>query len=114
MALILIGTFACKGSTGPQGPQGLPGAAEFTLRSEVSQVMSDGTAMVMFPEAQMETSIISCWTAETLRGSIWISIAFDSGVILCGARDVNFDLVVQLAGGIPDWYFLVTLAQKSL
>lgn len=107
ISLVFIG---CKG---PVGPQGSPGAAEFTLRSEVTQVQFDGTALVTFSNAQIETSIITCWIAETLTGSVWISIAFDSGVILCGISNFNEDLIVQLAGGIPDWYFLVTLAQDN-
>lgn len=124
LGTILLITAACEGPVGPQGPQGsagpqgiqgppgLPGvSAEIWWGRVVLDANGEGT--VVFPDAQVEGSVVSCYTSNSSTGP-WLTIATDVYAdISCGAMNSGSDLLIMMNGGIPNWYFLATLAKAG-
>lgn len=102
------GPTGIQGPTGPTGPQG-PQGASAEVSSQMIQIAGDGTAVLLFPALQVETTVLNCWIASTAAGP-WLSVATDllSG-LSCGASNSGPDLFVLLIGGPPGWQFLATV-----
>ena len=102
------GTTGAIGPAGPQGPPGLDGtSASISFGIVVIDALGDATLLAA--NAQVETSVLNCYTSNSSSGP-WIAISFDTGSgISCTAFDVGADMTITLLGGIPGWFFLVTL-----
>lgn len=114
--LLALAVGACEGPAGPAGPQGdqgppgLPGAPA-SLSWGIVTLDSNGDGSVLFSDAQVETSVITCYTSNSSAGP-WLVIATDvTSGMACGASNIGSDLGVALVGGIPGWFLLVTLAK---
>ena len=114
--LVVLGALtiaACAGDTGPAGPagpQGPPGLDGTLASVSFGIVVIDGAgdAELIATNAQVETSVINCYTGPSVAGP-WILIAADVDAIVCGAENVGSNMLVALAGGIPGWFFLATI-----
>ena len=104
------GPQGAQGVPGDQGPPGLPGAPA-SLWWGVVTLDINGEGVILFSDAQVETSVITCYTSDSSVGP-WLVIATDvTAGIACGSGNVGPDLLVGLVGGVPGWFFLVTLAK---
>ena len=104
------GPAGAQGVPGDQGPPGLPGASA-SLWWGVVTLDVNGEGAILFSDAQVETSVITCYTSDSVAGP-WLVIATDvTSGLACGAVNVGPDLVVALVGGVPGWFLLVTLAK---
>ena len=128
LVLTALAFAACSGDTGPTGPAGPAGPTGATgpagldgtsavITWDVATIDASGDAALIALNAQIETSVINCYTGVSLLGP-WIAIAFDSdggSTIACGATNVLTDLLIELPGGVPGcvpgWFFLVTMVQ---
>lgn len=121
LSLVLTG---CEGPVGPagpagiqgipgdQGPPGLPGASAEIWWGIVT-LDANGEGGVLFPDAQVEGSVITCYTSNSSAGP-WLVVATDlSSGLACEAVNSGADLAVALIGGVPGWFLLVTLAKAG-
>jgi hypothetical protein len=70
----------------------------------------DGSAELVFAGLQVEDTVVACWTSDTREGP-WFSIATDVTYGLsCLATNVGPDLVIEIIGALPGWWFLATVA----
>ena len=104
------GTAGAMGPAGPQGPPGLDGASASILFGIVT-IDGAGAATLTATNAQVETSVINCYTSDSNTGP-WLVVA-DAYTItdtaFCGAANVGADLAVTLLRGNPGWFFLATI-----
>jgi hypothetical protein len=123
LVLSVLAFTACSGDAGPTGPAGPAGPAGPTgaigpqgpagLDSSViwgTEVIDGaGNAVLTATNVQVETSVINCYTSDSLAGP-WLVVATDVGSgLACGAQNSGANLAVALVGGVPGWFFLVTL-----
>ncbi len=98
------------GPAGPQGPPGLDGTSASILFGIVT-IDGTGAAILTATNAQVETSVINCYTSDSNTGP-WLVVA-DAYTItdtaFCGAANVGADLVITLLRGNPGWFFLATI-----
>ncbi|KKL71348.1 hypothetical protein LCGC14_2095820 [marine sediment metagenome] len=104
------GPTGAQGVPGDTGPPGLPGAPA-TIWWGIVTLDANGEGGVLFTDAQVESSTITCYTSNSSAGP-WLVVATDVTFGLsCWADNIGADLLVGLAGGDPGWFFLVTLAK---
>ena len=104
------GPAGAQGIPGDQGPPGLPGAPAEIWWGIVT-LDAAGEGGIIFADAQVEGSVITCYTSDSSAGP-WLVIATDTfSSIACGAFNSGPDLVVALVGGVQGWFLLVTLAK---
>ena len=104
------GPAGAMGPAGPQGPPGLDGTSASILFGIVT-IDAGGGASLTATNAQVETSVINCYTSDSNTGP-WLVVA-DAYTItdtaFCGAANVGADLVITLLRGNPGWFFLATI-----
>lgn len=128
--LLALAIGACKGDVGPTGPagpqgptgaQGVPGdpgppglpGASATIWWGIATLDANGEGSLLFSDAQVEGSVITCYLGDSSAGP-WLVIATDvTSGLACGVSNVGPDLLVMLIGGVPGWFFLVTLAKAG-
>jgi hypothetical protein len=77
------------------------------------QLDGNGEGTLVFPDAQIEGSVITCYTSNSSTGP-WLVIATDTYEgIACGAVNNGSDMLVMMTGGVPYWYFLATLVKEG-
>jgi len=105
------------GATGPAGPQGIPGldGTSASISFEIATIASTGSVSVVFANAQVETSVINCYTSPSASSTsnAWLAVADgDDGGSYCGAGNLSGgNLGIALLRGIPGWFFLATLVR---
>lgn len=100
------GSQGLAGQQGPQGPQGDPGAADVLVQS--TTVEEDGTALLVFANAQVENSVVTCWLSDTSAGP-WFKVGTDLEGPSCAAGNGGGNLGVFLIGSPPGWIFMATV-----
>jgi hypothetical protein len=75
---------------------------------------ANGEGTLVFPDAQVEGSVVSCYTSDSPTGPWYIVaselIAFG---IICDMENSGSDMLVTMSGGFPYWYFLATLIKEG-
>ena len=124
LVLSLLAFAACSGDAGPTGPAGPAGPTGATgpagldgssawITWNVATIDAFGDAALIAKNSQIETSVINCYTSDSLLGP-WIAIAFSSdggSSIACHSTNVGTDLLLELVGGVAGWFFLATMVQ---
>ena len=106
------GPAGAPGTIGPAGPQGPPGldGTSASISFGIATIDSTGEAMLTATNAQIETTVLNCYTSDSMSGP-WLVVADGLSATnqFCGASNVGADLSVTLIGGIPGWFFLATI-----
>ena len=123
---ILAFAIACEGPVGPvgpMGPQGPPGLPGVSVEVSWDMVMLSGygDGSLVFRDAQVEGSTITCYTSHSSIGP-WYIVATTlfayAGATsfygsICVAANSGSNVVVIMNRGFPDGYFLATLIKEG-
>ena len=104
------GATGAVGPAGPTGPAGLDGTSA-SIRFGIVVIDASGEAALSATGAQVESSVINCYTSTSNTGP-WLVVAdawSTTGSPFCGAFNVGADMAIVLLRGTPGWYFLGTV-----
>ena len=99
------------GAMGPAGSQGPPGLDGTSASISFGIVLIDafGDASLVATDAEVETSVINCYTSFLNTGP-WLILGTETNVgIGCFAENVGVDVFISIVNGDPGWFFLVTM-----